>query len=96
MPFLGVNKLLIIPLFCFRFYYADERQSNGLPVGGDGVGASTHADMYWNLAHEERQSQWLVTFTKSDGRVLRKPYEGVDFWGETRVDYDRKFGRLDE
>ena len=51
---------------------------------------SAHAEMYWTLAHEPKQSKWLVTFTKNEGR---RDFEGVDFVGETRASYDRKFGR---
>lgn len=73
----------------FRFYYADERQPNGLPAGLDRDG-SGHAELYWELAHEPKQSKWLVTFIKGQGR---KEFPGVDFDGETRETYDRKFGR---
>lgn len=79
-----MSALFIVLFLCFRFYYADERQPNGWPVGGEGVGGSTHAEMYWNLAHEGKQLKWLAAFTTIDGKVVRKPYEGVDFWGETR------------
>ena len=73
----------------FRFYYVDERQPDGRPAGDD-VDGSAHADMYIKLAHESKQSKWLVTFTKDEGR---KEFEGVDFNGETRASYDRGFGR---
>ena len=46
--------------------------------------------MYLQLAHEAKQSKWLVTFTKEEGRG---DFVGVDFDGETRADYDRKFRR---
>jgi hypothetical protein len=72
-----------------RFYYADQRAPDGRPanLGRDG---DAHADMYWKLAHEPKQTNWLVTFVKGEGR---RPFEGVDFDGETRKDYDSKFGR---
>lgn len=50
-----------------------------------------HADMYWALAHEVKQSKWLVTFVKGEGR---RAFEGVDFEGGTRASYDEKFGRV--
>ncbi|KAK5705302.1 hypothetical protein LTR97_002420 [Elasticomyces elasticus] len=73
----------------YRFYYADQRQSNGLPAGADRDGIA-HAEMYFELAHESKQSKWLVTFVKGEGR---RRFEGVAFDGETRASYDRKFGR---
>ena len=74
---------------CARFYYADERTPDGRPanVNRDGV---AHAEMYWQLANEPKQSKWLVNFVKNQGR---KEFVGVDFDGETRASYDRKFGR---
>ncbi|KAK0264227.1 hypothetical protein LTS09_001705 [Friedmanniomyces endolithicus] len=72
-----------------RFYYADQRQPDGRPasLGRDG---SAHAEMYLQLVQESRQSKWLVTFVKGEGR---RDFEGVDFDGETRASYDLKFGR---
>jgi hypothetical protein len=46
--------------------------------------------MYWELAQEEKQSKWLVTFTKETGR---EEFSGVDFDGFTRTSYDEHFGR---
>jgi hypothetical protein len=46
--------------------------------------------MYWELAQEEKQSKWLVTFTKERGR---EEFLGVDFDGYTRISYDERFGR---
>jgi hypothetical protein len=46
--------------------------------------------MYWELAQEEKQSKWLVTFTKERGR---EEFLGVDFDGFTRASYDEHFGR---
>jgi hypothetical protein len=46
--------------------------------------------MYWELAHEAKQSKWLVTFTKQKGR---QEFLGVDFDGNTRASYDELFGR---
>ncbi|KAK0861349.1 hypothetical protein LTS02_007836 [Friedmanniomyces endolithicus] len=71
------------------FYYVDQRQPDGRPanLGRDGP---AHAEMYLQLAQEPRQSKWLVTFVKGEGR---RDFEGVDFDGESRASYDRKFGR---
>ncbi|TKA41294.1 hypothetical protein B0A54_06196 [Friedmanniomyces endolithicus] len=73
----------------YKFYYADQRQPDGRPasLGRDG---SAHAEMYLQLVQESRQSKWLVTFVKGEGR---RDFEGVDFDGETRASYDLKFGR---
>ena len=46
--------------------------------------------MYLTIAHESKQSKWLVTWVQGEGR---KDFAGADFLGETRADYDRKFGR---
>jgi hypothetical protein len=54
------------------------------------IDGDAHADMYWILAHESKQSKWLVTFTKDEGR---RPFAGVDFDGNTRESYDEQFGR---
>lgn len=72
-----------------RFYYADQRRPNGQPADFP-IDGQAHADMYLKLAHEARQTKWLVTFTKEEGR---REFVGVDFDGETRALYDQKFGR---
>ena len=72
-----------------RFYYADQRAFDGRPANVSRDGPA-HAEMYWNLVHEARQSKWLVTFVKGEGR---KDFVGVDFDGGTRESYDREFGR---
>ena len=48
--------------------------------------------MYWTLATEGKQSKWLVTFVKGQGR---KAFVGVDFEGKTRASYDEYFGRTE-
>ena len=61
-----------------RFYYADQRDSrDGRPVGQD-LDGDAHAEMYWQLARKGRQENWLVTFTKEQGRVT---YGGVEWDG---------------
>ena len=72
-----------------RFYYADQREPDGRPVAESRDGEA-HAEMYWTLAQEEKQSKWLVTFTKAKGR---EEFLGVDFEGNTRALYDKMFGR---
>jgi len=73
----------------YRFYYADQRKPDGRPIAEFRDGEA-HAEMYWVLAHEEKQSKWLVTFTKAKGR---EEFLGVDFDGNTRASYDKFFGR---
>ncbi|KAK0343151.1 hypothetical protein LTR02_007392 [Friedmanniomyces endolithicus] len=73
----------------YRFYYVDQRQPDGRPAKLNRDGPA-HAEMYLQLAQESRQSKWLVTFVKGEGR---RDFEGVDFDGETRASYDRTFGR---
>lgn len=72
-----------------RFYYADQREPDGRPaaLARDG---EAHVNLYWELAQEEKQSTWLVTFTKEKGR---EEFLGVDFEGNTRASYDEHFGR---
>ncbi|KAK0831160.1 hypothetical protein LTR03_015663 [Friedmanniomyces endolithicus] len=72
-----------------RFYYVDQRQPDGRPAKLNRDGPA-HAEMYLQLAQESRQSKWLVTFVKGEGR---RDFEGVDFDGETKASYDRTFGR---
>ena len=75
------------------FYYADERLSDGRPAAPetDGLAHDRDAEMYWILAHEAKQSKWLVTFVKGEGR---RDFSGIDFNGESRESYDRKLGRV--
>ncbi|KAJ9612159.1 hypothetical protein H2200_003756 [Cladophialophora chaetospira] len=73
----------------YRFYFADERMPDGRPAA-EGIDGVAHGEMYWELANEKKQSKWLVTFTKGQGR---KEYIGVDFEGNTRASYDEMFGR---
>ncbi|KAI1332334.1 putative short chain type dehydrogenase [Xylariaceae sp. FL0255] len=69
----------------FKFYFTDERLADGRPAG-QGIDGPAHGDLYLSLAHEEKQSHWLVTFTKEEGR---KNFPGVDFDGNTREDHFR-------
>ncbi|KAJ5409144.1 hypothetical protein N7509_003027 [Penicillium cosmopolitanum] len=73
----------------YRFYFVDERKPDGRPAGFQ-IDGDAHAEMFWTLAHEPKQSKWLVTFTKDGGR---QAFAGVDFNGNTRHSYDEKFGR---
>jgi hypothetical protein len=82
-------KLKFVLTIFERFYYADQRESDGRPVAESRDG-DAHAEMYFALAQEEKQSKWLVTFTKAKGR---EPFLGVDFEGNTRASYDERFGR---
>ncbi|OAA69348.1 NAD(P)-binding domain protein [Akanthomyces lecanii RCEF 1005] len=70
----------------YKFYFADERQSDGRPAALDIDGAA-HADMYWELANEKLQSYWLVTFVKNQGR---QDFAGVDFQGHNRVSHYKR------
>lgn len=55
------------------------------------MNGSSHAGMYWELAHETKQTKWLVTFVNGEGR---KYFVGVDFDGQTRESTDRRLGRM--
>ncbi|EXJ73333.1 uncharacterized protein A1O5_03093 [Cladophialophora psammophila CBS 110553] len=49
-----------------RFYYADERNADGLPVG-NAVSGPAAAEEYLKLAEQEEQGPWLYTFVKGEG-----------------------------
>lgn len=63
---------------------------DGRPVAEEIDGAA-HGEMYWRLANEPKQSKWLVTYTKDEGR---KDFVGYDFGGNSRADYDLQLGRV--
>ncbi|KAJ5189474.1 hypothetical protein N7491_005805 [Penicillium cf. griseofulvum] len=49
----------------YKFYYADERKTDGSPKYRIDGGA--HADLYWELAHAETQGPWMQTFVHGEG-----------------------------
>ncbi|OAG33959.1 hypothetical protein AYO21_11912 [Fonsecaea monophora] len=49
-----------------KFYYADERNAEGLPVG-NAVSGEAAADEYVKLAERADQGPWLYTFVKGAG-----------------------------
>jgi hypothetical protein len=56
-----------LELIGLRFYYADERKPDGSPkykVDGD-----AHAELYWDLAQDSNQREWMQTFVKDKGYV---------------------------
>jgi hypothetical protein len=64
-PAIGLWPCVLIDVSVF--YYADKRQPDGRPAGlkKDGV---SHAEKCWELATKSKQSKWLVTFVKGEGR----------------------------
>lgn len=52
----------------YQFYYADERNEDGSPVGG-AVDGPAHADYYLTLAEGKEQGPWRSTFVKGKGYV---------------------------
>lgn len=50
----------------YSFYYADERQEDGKPVGND-LSGDAHAELYTKLAEDTSQGPWLQTFVKGIG-----------------------------
>jgi len=46
-----------------RFYFADERKSDGSPASS-GVDGPAAAATYLHLAEAEKQEQWYYTFVK--------------------------------
>ncbi|KAJ5122900.1 hypothetical protein N7448_008997 [Penicillium atrosanguineum] len=61
------QEVYLLYLTCVsKFYFVDERKPDGRPAGLQ-IDGDAHADMFWTLAHEPKQSKWLVTFTKDGG-----------------------------
>jgi len=50
-----------------RWYYADERDSNGNMVRN--TNAAAHAEFYWELANQAEQGPWNATFVPGKGYV---------------------------
>ncbi|MCJ1456198.1 hypothetical protein MMC28_006558 [Mycoblastus sanguinarius] len=50
----------------YKFYYADERTSDGAPMYKD-LSGSAHADFYIGLAESKTQGPWQATFVKGSG-----------------------------
>ncbi|KAF1807819.1 putative short chain type dehydrogenase [Eremomyces bilateralis CBS 781.70] len=49
----------------YKFYYTDERKADGAAryqISGD-----THAELYWDLAHDKTQGPWMQTFVQGVG-----------------------------
>ncbi|ORY25565.1 putative short chain type dehydrogenase [Naematelia encephala] len=49
----------------YKFYYADERKTDGSPKFG--VSGDAHANLYWELAYAKTQGPWLQTFVQGEG-----------------------------
>jgi len=52
----------------WKFYYADERKSDGSPAFS-AIDGEAHGRFYVQLAEDERQGPWLATFVKDSGYV---------------------------
>ncbi|KAK9329325.1 hypothetical protein V1520DRAFT_174287 [Lipomyces starkeyi] len=50
----------------YKFYYADERNPNGSPVGTS-PDAKAHSEIYFQLAEDPEQRPWDYTFVKFKG-----------------------------
>ncbi|KAK9241711.1 hypothetical protein V1506DRAFT_549918 [Lipomyces tetrasporus] len=50
----------------FKFYYADERNADGSPVGNS-IDGKAHAETYFQLAEDLEQRTWDYTFVKLKG-----------------------------
>jgi hypothetical protein len=53
---------------CFRFFYADQRQDDGSPMGTN-VDGPAHGAFYAKLVQREEEVPWLATFVKDKGYV---------------------------
>ena len=49
-----------------RFYYADERKSDGTPAYS-AIDGEAHAKMYIELSEGKTQGPWQQTFVKGEG-----------------------------
>jgi hypothetical protein len=52
----------------FRFYYCDERTADGEPVYNN-VDGQAHADVFLQLAEQEKQEEPILTFVSGKGIV---------------------------
>ncbi|VUC21458.1 unnamed protein product [Clonostachys rosea] len=52
----------------FRFFYADERNADGTPVGNN-IDGPAHGKFYAQLASHEQDIPWHATFVKDKGYV---------------------------
>ncbi|CAH0024493.1 unnamed protein product [Clonostachys rhizophaga] len=52
----------------FRFFYADERNEDGTPVGNN-IDGPAHGEFYAQLASQEQNIPWHATFVKGKGYV---------------------------
>jgi len=59
-----------------KFYYADERTSDGNPVGSQ-IDGEAHAELYMDLVKHKEQRPWLQTFVKGKGYVDFKEAHGL-------------------
>ncbi|KAJ4346653.1 uncharacterized protein N0V89_010584 [Didymosphaeria variabile] len=50
----------------FKFYYADERKSDGSPAY-NAIDGEAHGKFYAELAEGKSQAEWLQTFVKGEG-----------------------------
>jgi hypothetical protein len=62
------NMPLILILLNCRFYYADERKSDG-SFAGKGIDGPAHAEHYFYLATQPTPLEWHQTFVKGKGYV---------------------------
>ena len=49
-----------------RFYYGDERLSNGDFASG-AISGVAHAERYWELSQDRKQRPWMDTFVAGQG-----------------------------
>lgn len=58
----------ILTCLRFRFFYADERNEDGTPVGNN-IDGPAHGEFYAQLASREQNIPWHATFVKGKGYV---------------------------
>ncbi|CAG9945075.1 unnamed protein product [Clonostachys rosea f. rosea IK726] len=64
---LGLSDATYAPK-SFRFFYADERNEDGTPVGNN-IDGPAHGEFYAQLASQEQNIPWHATFVKGKGYV---------------------------
>lgn len=65
----GLHPMLIWEANFCRFYYADERDSEGAGVPLDKLSGEFAGEFYWDLAEKKQDIPWFATYVAGKGYV---------------------------